>query len=152
VRQQSIIFVMVYIVEVRRIGHDLPAMMAEMRTWLDHSRAEIVAFEYSAGGPGIAFRISFSTECDALAFAQAFGGRLTAAKIRAVRRYGQAGTAARTADPTTRRSEPPSQARRGHGRAGTASRHLRPTVGIERSRARPGSTTTGSEKWRRVCR
>jgi hypothetical protein len=65
---------MLYTVEVRRIGVDLAASMAEMRTWLDYHRVNPTVFEHSLGGPGIAFRVRFRQEGDALAFAKAFGG------------------------------------------------------------------------------
>lgn len=67
---------MVYTVEVRRLCHDLAGVIAEMRAWLDHHGIREAAFGYSSGGPGIAFRISFTVETEALAFARAFGGRL----------------------------------------------------------------------------
>lgn len=67
---------MVYTVEVRRMGHDLAGVIAEMRAWLDYHGIREAAFGYSSGGPGIAFRISFTIETEALAFALSFGGRL----------------------------------------------------------------------------
>lgn len=67
---------MVYTVEVRRLGHDLASVIAEMLAWLDYHGIREAAFGYSSGGPGIAFRISFSVETEALAFALAFEGRL----------------------------------------------------------------------------
>ena len=67
---------MLYTVEVRRIGADLAASMVAMRSWLDHHRINPAAFEHSLGGPGIAFRVQFRQESDALAFANAFGGWL----------------------------------------------------------------------------
>jgi hypothetical protein len=67
---------MPYTVEVRRIGADLAASMAEMRMWLDYNRITPTGFDHSRGGPGIAFRVVFRAERDALAFAEAFRGTL----------------------------------------------------------------------------
>ena len=67
---------MLYIVEVRRIGADLAAYMAEMRNWLYHHGVSPSEFEHSSGGPGITFRVGFRREDDAIAFARAIGGRV----------------------------------------------------------------------------
>jgi hypothetical protein len=67
---------MPYTVEVRRIGADLGATMAEMRNWLDGDGINPTEFDHSSGGPGITFRLVFRAEGDALAFAQAFRGTL----------------------------------------------------------------------------
>jgi hypothetical protein len=67
---------MPYTVEVRRIGTDLAASMAEMRMWLDDNRITPTEFNHSAGGPGIAFRLVFCAERDAVVFAEAFRGTL----------------------------------------------------------------------------
>jgi hypothetical protein len=67
---------MPYTVEVRHIGADLAASMAEMRMWLDDNRMTPTEFDYSTGGPGIAFRLVFRAEREAVAFAGAFGGTL----------------------------------------------------------------------------
>jgi len=67
---------MPYTVEVRRIGADLAASMAEMHTWLDDNRINPTEFDHSTGGPGIVFRAVFRAERDALAFAEAFSGTL----------------------------------------------------------------------------
>jgi hypothetical protein len=67
---------MLHIVEVRHIGNDLDVARAELKTWLESHGIEPVAFEHSAGGPGITFRVHFAAEEDATAFAGIFHGRL----------------------------------------------------------------------------
>lgn len=67
---------MLYTVEVRFIGNDLPTFMSQMRTWLDHKHFEPDGFRYSRGSPTTACRLDFKTEEDAVAFAKAFGGRV----------------------------------------------------------------------------
>lgn len=67
---------MPHIVEVRHIGTDLAASTAELRNWLDKQRLRPAAFEHSAGGPGITFRVHFAEEGQAAAFADAFNGWL----------------------------------------------------------------------------
>jgi len=67
---------MLYTVEVRLIGGEFIAFMAQMRTWLDHQRIEPEAFRHSSGGAGITFRVDFKAETEADSFARAFGGRL----------------------------------------------------------------------------
>jgi hypothetical protein len=67
---------MLYTVEVRRVDTELAAAMTEMRGWLDRRGINAFEFDYSRGGPGITFRIGFWRESDALAFAEAFRGRL----------------------------------------------------------------------------
>ncbi len=73
---------MLFTVEVRHIGSNLAEPMAEMRTWLYHRRIEPAFFDPSLGGPGVAFRIGFDVESEALAFAKAFRGRLATADPR----------------------------------------------------------------------
>ena len=67
---------MAFTVEVRLIGGDLITSMRHMRTWLDRQRVEPEAFRHSSGGAGITFRVDFNLECEAVAFARGFGGRL----------------------------------------------------------------------------
>lgn len=67
---------MLYTVEVRLIGSEIAASMTQMRTWLDHNRFEPDGFRQSSGGAGITFRIDFKVEQEALAFADAFAGRM----------------------------------------------------------------------------
>jgi hypothetical protein len=66
---------MIYMVEVRSGGR-LAHLMAEMRTWLDHDRIEPELFQHSGEGTDVTFRVGFSVEGHAAAFAKAFGGRL----------------------------------------------------------------------------
>ncbi len=67
---------MAHRVEVRRIGGDVAETMAEMRAWIDTFEAAVIEFEYSRGGPGTTFRVSFQERDAAKAFANAFKGRL----------------------------------------------------------------------------
>lgn len=67
---------MLHIVEVRRIGHDLESLAAELRKWLDDNGIQPTAFEHSTGGPGITFRVHFTAQSDAAAFAAEFSGWL----------------------------------------------------------------------------
>jgi len=67
---------MIFTVEVRLIGDDLPAFMSQMRTWLDHKRLEPDGFRCSRGSPATACRLDFKVEAEAVAFAKAFGGRV----------------------------------------------------------------------------
>lgn len=70
---------MEYVVSVRYIGRtrtNLPGDMADMRTWLDHMGIAATSFHHVAGGPGLAFRLDFGVAADAVAFAQAFHGRV----------------------------------------------------------------------------
>lgn len=67
---------MLYSVEVRVIGSQIGASMTQMRTWLDHNRSEPDGFRQSSGGAGITFRVDFKAEREALAFAEAFDGRV----------------------------------------------------------------------------
>ncbi len=67
---------MVHLVEVRRIGRNLTEAMKQMRAWLDRTGIEAALFDHSAGGAGITFRLGFSNEDDASAFAAEFAGRL----------------------------------------------------------------------------
>ncbi len=68
---------MVYLVDVRRIGGDsLVTLMGEMRTWLEHARIEPAEFDHSSNGIGTVIRAGFHDMQAAVAFAEAFGGRL----------------------------------------------------------------------------
>jgi hypothetical protein len=67
---------MLHIVEIRHIGTDLDAARAELKGWLDEHQIEPVEFEHSAGGPGITFRVRFTGEAGATAFAGMFHGWL----------------------------------------------------------------------------
>lgn len=78
-----------HVVEISRRGVDLTAAMAQMRTWLDHNRAEPSLFELAfLPEREIRFRLQFENACDASAFARVFGGdvvgeRVTAANLAA---------------------------------------------------------------------
>ena len=63
----------------QRDENALPARMTAMREWLDHRRFEPSVFRYSFAAPGIVFRIEFTIQAEAAAFAQAFGGRVAEA-------------------------------------------------------------------------
>ena len=67
---------MQYIVEIGVEHRNLIGAMAQMRTWFDHRRIEPDAFRHSSDRAEITFRVDFSAEAEASAFAQAFGGRL----------------------------------------------------------------------------
>ena len=69
-------------VEVRIPERDedaLTARMTAMREWLDHRRFEPSTFRYTFTAPGILFRVDFSVEAAAVAFAREFGGRMIGA-------------------------------------------------------------------------
>ena len=64
-------------VEIRFQERDedaLTARMTAMREWLDHHRFEPTTFRYTFTEPGILFRVDFSVEAAAVAFAREFGG------------------------------------------------------------------------------
>ena len=50
--------------------------MNTMREWLDHRRFEPSIFRYTFDGTGLVFLVDFKLEAEAIAFAQAFDGRL----------------------------------------------------------------------------
>ena len=63
-------------IAIRERNEDaLTARMTAMREWLDHHRFEPATFRYTYTGNGILFRIDFSIESEARAFANEFGGR-----------------------------------------------------------------------------
>lgn len=57
----------------------LTAKMTAMREWLDRRRVEPSTFRYTFTPPGILFRVDFSVEAEAVAFAREFGGRMMGA-------------------------------------------------------------------------
>jgi hypothetical protein len=63
------------IVEVISAG-DVGVAMSQMRTWLDHYRFQVENFRHFGESAGSKFRLEFSTESEAAAFASAFGGRV----------------------------------------------------------------------------
>jgi hypothetical protein len=48
--------------------------MTAMREWLDRCRFEPSRFRYTFTEPGVLFRVDFSAEAAAIAFAKGFGG------------------------------------------------------------------------------
>ena len=68
---------MQHIVELRRPGADLAVTMAQIRTWLDHHRAETRLFEAAfLADRQIRFRLQFQNASDALAFASVLEGEV----------------------------------------------------------------------------
>lgn len=66
-----------HIVEVRYCSVDLGAVMAQMRTWVDHQKVEPSLFEMAfLPGRVIRFRLMFQNASDASAFARAFDGEV----------------------------------------------------------------------------
>ena len=66
-----------HVVEVRLRGMDIGAAMTQVRTWLDHHQAEPALFESAVvPGRGVCFLLQFRSASDALAFANAFDGRV----------------------------------------------------------------------------
>jgi hypothetical protein len=66
----------VFPVEIRIAEDALTARMATMREWLDHQRFEPAVFRYTFTSPGILFRVEFTLEAQAEAFAKAFDGQV----------------------------------------------------------------------------
>ena len=66
---------MFYIVEVGSAG-DVGAVMSQMRTWLDNYRAQPGKFRHVRENTGSMFRVEFTNDSEAVAFASAFGGRV----------------------------------------------------------------------------
>ena len=66
-----------HVVEVRRQGADLAAVMAQTRTWADHRKAQPALFEVTFfPDRQVRFRIEFRVASDASAFALVFGGKV----------------------------------------------------------------------------
>jgi hypothetical protein len=66
-------------VEIQIRGGDrLTAEMKMMRAWLAHQGYEPTTFRYIFGSPGVIFRVDFTDEAPAAAFASAFGGKVIA--------------------------------------------------------------------------
>jgi hypothetical protein len=66
-----------HLVEIRRPAADLGAVMAQMRTWLDHRQTGPSLFELAfLPGPEIRFRLRFGEVGDAFAFASVFDGEV----------------------------------------------------------------------------
>lgn len=51
--------------------------MVEMRQWLNRHGVQPECFEHSVGGPGVTYRVHFTADRDAVAFAEQFHGRLS---------------------------------------------------------------------------
>ena len=67
---------MQYIVEIGLGSGEFTEAMERMRTWFDHQRIEPDGFRHSYDRAEMRFRVGFSVESQASAFARAFGGRL----------------------------------------------------------------------------
>jgi hypothetical protein len=67
---------MLYRVEAQTTGDHFAAAMSQMRTWLDQHRFEPDSFRESRAGPVTTFLVTFRSETQATAFAEAFSGRL----------------------------------------------------------------------------
>ena len=66
-----------HIVEIRRPGRELGVIMSQMRTWLDHHRAEPTLFELAFLPAGeTRFRLSFQKLAVASGFAHVFDGEV----------------------------------------------------------------------------
>jgi hypothetical protein len=67
----------VFPVEIHIPNEDaLTERMATMRQWLDHQRFEPASFRYTFEPPGILFRVEFTVQAEAVAFAKAFDGQV----------------------------------------------------------------------------
>lgn len=58
------------------VAGDLGAMLAQMRSWLDHHRIEIAGFHQLSDKRGVIVRMEFAGQADAAACAALFGGQL----------------------------------------------------------------------------
>ena len=67
---------MLYVVEVRRGHHELSAIMAGIREWLDGQRFEPDAFRCTTEEATVTCRLEFKFESEAIACAQAFEGEV----------------------------------------------------------------------------
>lgn len=67
---------MLYSVELTITETNLVGRMNEMRTWLDHRHIEPAMFRFVDGEAPGEFRVNFSSEADAAAFAEQFGGKV----------------------------------------------------------------------------
>ena len=65
---------MLYIVGLTIAELNIVERMNEMRTWLDHRHIEPTMFRVLDRDAGGELRLSFSSEADAAAFAEEFGG------------------------------------------------------------------------------
>ena len=68
-----------YAVEIALSEKDkLGDAIEAMRTWLDHNRFEPAAFRYSFAAARVLFHLDFAVNAEAVAFADAFGGKVMA--------------------------------------------------------------------------
>jgi len=65
-----------YAVEIRRERASMTEAMSDIREWLDARRFEPDAFRYNTDLKAVRLRLDFSTEREAIACANDFGGRL----------------------------------------------------------------------------
>jgi len=64
----------VFTVEICIPEDALTARMTLIREWLDHQHFEPAAFRYTFASRDLLFRVEFTVEAQAVAFAKAFGG------------------------------------------------------------------------------
>jgi hypothetical protein len=65
-------------VELRLSPSDLPREMGAMRVWLDQNRFELSGFSCRDVDDGLLVSLEFKIACQAVAFAERFGGRADA--------------------------------------------------------------------------
>jgi hypothetical protein len=68
---------MLYLVEIRREREPLAKAMSDIREWLDTRRFEPDAFRCNTDEEAVTFRLEFKNEGEAIACANAFGGRVS---------------------------------------------------------------------------
>jgi hypothetical protein len=76
---------MLYVVEIRREREQLATIMSSVREWLDGRRFEPDAFRCTTGEESVACRLEFKIESEAMACAEAFGGRVSSIGDKSVR-------------------------------------------------------------------
>ena len=68
-------------VEIRIAEEEsLSDRIAVMLTWLEHRRIQPETYRYTFQPAGVLFRTDFALETEALDFAEAFGGSISASK------------------------------------------------------------------------
>ena len=67
---------MLYVVEIGRGREELSALMARVREWLDARRFEPDVFRCAIDAESVTCRVEFKFEREALACAEAFGGKV----------------------------------------------------------------------------
>jgi hypothetical protein len=68
---------MFYLVKIRREREPLAKAMSDIREWLDDRRFEPDTFRCNTDEEGVAFRLEFKNEGEAIACANAFGGQVS---------------------------------------------------------------------------